>query len=267
MRKVFFSINDPDYRSYNKSQIYFKKKDIYINKGLLSKKIKTFYNSYFKFKKSELPFVSAKFAVSKDFYSINKKKKWITNIYSRGRVHLIRYHHDCILTSVKTLIKDNSKLNCRIDGLDKYSPARIVLDKNLTIPNKSFIVKSAKKYTTIIFFNKINKKKMNYLKNSKIKLLQHTLNKDGEFNLKSILMKLKNLGFSRILLESGLNLTDNFLNNNLVDEFYLFISNKKLGKYGEGSFKKSIKSYFKNKKPLAKKVNLFGDKLFFYRLK
>ena len=51
---------------------------------------------------------------------------------------------------------------------------------------------------------------------------------------------MKILGFSRIFLESGLNLTTNFLDENLVDDFRLFVSSKNLGKHGDNSFKKNM---------------------------
>ena len=80
-------------------------------------------------------------------------------------------------------------------------------------------------------------------------------------------MKIKLLGFSRIFLESGLNLTTSFLNKDLVDDFYLFISNKNLGKNGNNSFKRNMKLLLKNRKFTTEKVNLFGDKLISYRIK
>ena len=80
-------------------------------------------------------------------------------------------------------------------------------------------------------------------------------------------MKVKILGFSRIFLESGLNLTTNFLNEGLVDDFQLFISSKNLGKNGNNSFKKNMKLFFKNRKFTNEKVNLFGDKLISYSIK
>ena len=129
------------------------------------------------------------------------------------------------------------------------------------------MVKSAKKFSTIIFFNKIDQKKINYLKNLKIKLIKTRLNKDGNFDLKNILLKIKLLGFSRIFLECGLNLTTNFLNEGLVDNFQLFISNKKLGIDGNNSFKKNMKLFLKNKYSTKEKVNLLGDKLISYRIK
>ena len=35
------------------------------------------------------------------------------------------------MISYKTLNKDNPKFNCRLEGLNKFSPKRIILDNNL----------------------------------------------------------------------------------------------------------------------------------------
>ena len=265
VKKVFFSIRDPDPRSYNKSTKLLKKNKIKVQNGILASEIRNFYKSYFKYKKDVLPFVTAKIAISKDHLTNNKKRKWITNKFSRGRVHLLRSNHDCILTSSKSIIKDNPELTCRIRGLENRSPSRIILDKKLKIPISSNIVKSASKYHTIIFLNKIDKKKIKILKKLKIKLVKISLGNDGNFDLKNILMKVKLMGFSRILLESGLNLTTNFLCKGLIDNFQLFISGKNLGENGNNSFKKSMKLFLKNKKFTKEKINLFGDKLISYR--
>ena len=179
----------------------------------------------------------------------------------------MRSYYDCIMTSSKTIIKDNPRLTCRISGLESNSPARIILDKMLKIPTTSRIVRSADKHRTFIFFHKSNEKKIKTLKKLKIRLIKTSLGEDGNFDLKNILMKVKILGFSRIFLESGLNLTTNFLNKGLVDDFQLFISSKNLGKNGNNSFKKNMKLFFKNKKFTNEKVNLFGDKLISYRIK
>ena len=49
--KVFFSIHDPDLRSFNKSSDKLTKEGIYVNNGILKKEIKLFYRSYLKSKK------------------------------------------------------------------------------------------------------------------------------------------------------------------------------------------------------------------------
>ena len=105
------------------------------------------------------------------------------------------------------------------------------------------------------------------MKSLKVELIKIPLNEDKNFNLKNILVKVKLLGFSRILLESGLNLTTNFLNKGLVDDFQLFISSKNLGMNGNNSFKNNMKLFLKNRKFTNEKVFLFDDKLISYKIK
>ena len=267
IKKVFFSIHDVDKRSFKKCKKKLKKKNILVNSGLLSGKINEFYKSYTNHKKNKLPYVAAKIAVSKDFFTVNKRKKYITNDFSRARVHLLRSKHDCVVTSVKTIIKDDSKLTCRIDGLENRSPARIILDKKLKIPVNSYVIKSASSYPTYIFFNKGNKKKINKLIKLKVKLTKIPLDNNHDFNLKEVLERISKKGFSRVFLEAGLSLTNNFLSEKLVDKLILFISSKNIGKNGSNNFKNTMNSFLKNKKPISYNVNLFYDRLFSYKIK
>ena len=266
IKKVFFSIKDPDIRTYNKSLTILKKNKISTFTNIISSEVNNFYRSYIKFKTKKLPFVTCKLAASKDYYLNNRKNKNITNHFSRSRAHLLRYNHDCILSSSSTVIDDNPRFTCRIPGLKKRSPARIILDSGLNIPINYNIIQLAKKYRTIIFYNKIKKKKIKILKKMNIKLLREPLCSDENFDLKKILLKVKRLGFSRILLESGLKLSSNFFKYKLVDDFYLFISNKNVNRHGKNNIKKLLKSYVKNKKHVDIKVNLFGDKLIRYKI-
>ena len=101
----------------------------------------------------------------------------------------------------------------------------------------------------------------------KIKIFWIPLNKNHNLDLKKTLIQAKKMGYSRILIESGATLAGSFLNNNLVDDFKLFISNKNLKKHGRGEVKNLLKLLLKNKKIIKEKVNLFGDKLLSYKMK
>ena len=268
IKKVFFSINDPDLRSLDKCTDKFKKAKIIVDKGLIKKKINYFYRSYTQYKKDTIPFVTSKLAVSKDFFTARKRGVgWITNRYSRGRVHLMRSKHDCILTSSNTVIKDNPRLTCRINGLEYTNPTIIILDTNLKVPISSKIIKKSRMNKTIIFYNKVVKKKIKILKKSKVKLFRVPLDRFGHINLKLSLLKIRQIGYSRVFLECGVKVTHQFLINNLVDDFKLFISNNKLGKNGKNNFKKHLNLFLKDKKKYKEKVNLLGDKLISYRVK
>ena len=267
IKKVFFSIIDPDKRSKNKSTKLLNSNRIIVNKGILSKQVKDFYRSYYKSKNSILPFVTCKLAISKDYFTINKKNKWITNDFSRSRGHLIRSLNDCIITTSRTISTDNSKLTCRIPGLIDRTPSRIILDRCLKIPLNSHVIKDADKYKTIIFYNKDNLKKIKMLKKNKVKLFKIPIDKYNQLNLDKALIKAKTLGFNRVLLESGITITNNFFKKNLVDDLYIFVSNKNLGKNGMANIGEKIKLFLKRKKSYKEKVNLFGEKLLKFKIK
>ncbi len=267
IKKVFFSIEDPDIRSYNKSKNLLRKKNILVKSGICKKEVKNFYRSYYKFKKKGFPFITCKLAVTKDHFTYNIKKKWITNFYSRGRVHMMRSNHDCLITSANTIIKDNPLLTCRINGLKNKILPKFIIDKKLKIPINSRLFKDKQNKKITIFHNEINNRKIYQLKKLKINTIFLPVNSNKNFNLKDIAIKIKNLGFSRIFLESGITLAKNFLKNNLVDDFYLFMSNKKIGKNGRKKMTYDVKKFLKNKKMNEEKVNLYDDKLFFYKLK
>ena len=159
IKKVIFSILDADKRTYSKSFKVLKSKKIIVKSGLLKKNGNNIYKDYIYCKLKKMPFVTGKIAVSKDNFIYSKKKLRITNGHSDEITHLLRYQNDSILISSKTLNSDNPKLNCRIKGLQKFSPKRIILDRMLSISFNSNIILTNKKNNTIIFYNKGNKKK------------------------------------------------------------------------------------------------------------
>tara|TARA_B110000438_G_C15805214_1_gene646977 strand:+ start:38 stop:1141 length:1104 start_codon:yes stop_codon:yes gene_type:complete len=267
IKRVYFSITDPDLRSKNKSFNNLISHGISVKKNILKKSIKNFYRSYYKYKNKKLPFVTCKLAVSKDFFTKSRKKKWITNKYCRGRVHLMRSQHDCLLTTSKTIKDDDPKLTCRINGLKKTTPARVILDNKLIISTNSRVIKDASNYQTIIFYNKVNKKKIKLLKKLKVKTYHVPLDAKNDLDLLYSLTKIKELGFSRIFLESGIKLIMEFSKKNLIDDFKLFVSNNYLKKYGKLSIKKYFKLLTKSRIGEIEKVNLFGEKLLSYKLK
>ena len=230
IKEVIFSIEDSDIRTKFKSIKILKKKKIKVKYGLLKNEAQKIYKSYIYNKKKKLPFVTGKLAVSNDNCINSKKVKKITNEHSNNITHLLRYRNDSILISNKTLNNDNPKLNCRIIGLSRFSPKRVILDKNLSIKKNSFIFQTSNRNNTIIFYEKGSKKKIKQLFNKGIKLIKLRTNKNNFFDLKIILNKIYTLGCRNLLVEGGKSLTGSFLKNMLFNHFYLFKSSNKLNK-------------------------------------
>ena len=249
VNKVFFSINDFDYRVKNKSKKKLNSKNINVKKGLLFKETNKLYKNYKFTRNNKFPYIIGKIACSSNFF-ILKNKTFITNEHSRSVSHILRYKNQGILTTYKTINSDNPHLNCRLNGLENYSPKKIIIDKDLKININSNIVKNTKKFNTIIFHNSNNFKKIKKLKIYGLKLIKHKIELNGYFDLKKVFKKIYKLGIHNLLVECGKDLTYKILKSNFFNEFYLFRGSKKLtnkGKISILNINKKLK-IFNNKK-------------------
>jgi len=263
IKEVIFPIVDPDIRTKSKSFKILKKKRIKVKFALLQNEAKKIYKPYIYNKSKKLPFVTGKLAISKDKFIYSKKQKKITNKYSDGISHLLRYRNDSILITSKTLNIDNPKLNCRIQGLSHYSPKRIILDRNLSIKRKSYIFQTSTKKNTIIFYNKGSLKKINILKKKGVKLIKLKTDNNNFFNLKLVLNKIYSLGCRNLLVEGGKILTNSFLKLNIFNQFYLFQSSNKFGKTAKLNVYSEINQLSCKYKKKSKLNSFTGDDIIY----
>ena len=224
--ELIYSMEDIDKRVKGKSFKILSSKKIKVKRGLLKEDAKNLYDSYIKNRTSKLPYVTAKIAVSKNKLIYSKGTKRITDKNSDKITHYLRYKNDSIMISSKTLNIDNPRLTCRLKGYNKFSPKRIILDKNLDIKLKSYIFKSAKKGNTILFYHSSNIKKIKVLKKKGLTLIKTKLNNEGLLDFKIVLKKLFTLGTRSLLVEGGDKISKSLIKNRLIDTFYLFQSPK-----------------------------------------
>ena len=234
--EIIYSIDDIDKKVRGKSYKILSNKNILVKRGLFKEDAKNLYKSYIKNRTKKLPFITAKLAVTKNKVIYSKIKKRITDKSSDKITHYLRYKNDSIMISAKTLNMDNPKLNCRLKGFEKFSPKRIILDKNLEIRLDRYIFKSIKKNNTILFYSSSNKKKINILKKKGMILIKIKKGNNSLFNLRKIFKKLYFLGTRNLLIEGGDKITKYLIKARLIDIFYLFQSpvilpNSKFNKY------------------------------------
>ena len=265
--EVIYSVPDVDTRVKNKSFKILKSKKIKVRKGLLEEKVKNFYSTYFFNRKKKLPYVTGKIAVSKNNLIYSKLDKKITNTKADKFTHLLRYKNDSLMISYKTLNNDNPKLNCRLNGVKKYSPKRIILDSKLKTNINSFIIKTANKSNTIIFYNKAGNSQILSFKKKGINLIRSKIDNKGRFDIKIILKKLYKLNCRNLLVEGGDELTNYLLRNKIFNRFYLYKSDKKLSKKTEylnfNSFNLLKQKY---KKKIDLKLDLGKNKITLYKI-
>ena len=257
IRNVFFGLEDPDRRTFKKAKKILNANGIK-TKLIRSKKYNNFYRSYIINKKFKIPFISAKIAISKDYFTINKKDKWITNNFSRKITHLIRSQHDAIISTSKSINFDNSLLNCRIEGLNKFKPDLFIVDLNLKLKKNLLLNKILKKRKTYLITYKTNIKKARIFKKKgyKIIFINSLINQD-DFNL--LFKMIYQMGYSRILVETGLTFLNTFLKNKLINDLYIFKTNYNLKKKGKNN---TTLRYLKSTSSKPISINLNNDKLY-----
>ncbi len=259
--KVFYSFNDPDQRTYRKANKILANSKISLKK--ISTKHKDFYKSYFLNKSKNLPLIDAKLAISKDYFTINEKSKWITNHKSRKVGHFLRSKYDCILSTSTTVNKDNSLLNCRIEGLENHQPDIVIIDRNLKIKKSLKILKKLEKRNLYIFTCKNMKNKPNYLNQTNIKILRVPyLDTKKDFNF--LIKKLFQIGKRRVFIEAGLTFISKMIEFKLINDLYLFKTNTKLKNTGYNNCKINHLKKLNIKKKIN--VNLDEDELYKLRI-
>ncbi len=203
-KKVIISTTDPDKRVNGKSVKKLQEAGIEVVCGILEEEAKKINRGFFKARKTGLPFVTLKLATSLDgkIATKNFQSKWITNEKSRLFAHHLRAVNDAILVGANTIKQDNPSLDCRIVGLENFSPKKIIITKNSEFSGKEKI-----------------------FQNGEVIILKPD-------NLLEALKTLCQSGINSVLVEGGKSIATQFLQQNLVDELVWIKSGKIIGDDG-----------------------------------
>ena len=132
-KKVVIATQDPDSRVNGKGIAKLREAGIDLTCGpwdkILEKEAKEINRGFFTAKKLGRPFVTLKIATSLDgkIATKNFDSKWITSENARNFSHLLRAKNDAILVGANTVAKDNPRLDCRLPGLEDFSPRIVIL--------------------------------------------------------------------------------------------------------------------------------------------
>ena len=171
---------------------------------------------------------------------------------------MLRSRHDGIISTSKSINCDNALLNCRIEGLNKYKPDLFIIDLNLKLKKNLLLNKLLKKRKTYLITYKTNVKKAQIYKKKGYKIIYiDSLINRNDFNL--LYRKIYKMGYSRMLVETGLTFLNNLIKKRLINDLYIFKTNFNLKKKGKNN---ATFKYLKNisLKPIS--INLNDDKLY-----
>lgn len=180
------------------------------------------------------PHVLLKLAISADGKAgaAGRKPVGITGEAARDRVHLLRAHSDAIMIGIGTALADDPLLTCRLPGMAKFSPVRVVADSMLRLPLRSRLVQSAHDVPVWALAGTRAPQQAEFdLLASGVEVLRSPASADA-LDLNDALQFLAAKGITRLMVEGGPTLAAAFLAADLVDEAILFHSAKVVGADG-----------------------------------
>src|SRR5690606_6906930 len=191
--------------------------------GVLDNECDDLNKRFFTFHQKKRPYIFLKWAETADGFIAPKnemrnetKPVWITNEFSRQLVHKMRAEEQAILVGTNTVLHDNPSLNVR--DWAGANPVRIVIDRNLKIPNTVSVFDADSK--TIIFNEKENRTLGN-LDFEKI-----------DFSEKippQICSALFRRDIQSVIIEGGAKTLQSFIDADLWDEAFVFGGNISFG--------------------------------------
>ncbi|GGI26128.1 bifunctional diaminohydroxyphosphoribosylaminopyrimidine deaminase/5-amino-6-(5-phosphoribosylamino)uracil reductase RibD [Pedobacter mendelii] len=214
IKKVVIGNGDPFAGVNGKGIEKLKNAGIEVISGILDNECRYFNRRFFTRVEKQRPFIILKWAETANGYfaTINGHQKWISGGLAKRLAHQWRTEEDAILIGKHTAIMDNPQLTSR-DWPGK-NPLRLVIDKNLNIPQSNHIFNKEAK--TIVF---------NEVKTDVIDNIHYIQMEDMKFYLaQKIAFQLYLMDIQSVIIEGGANIIKQFLDANLWDEARIFTS-------------------------------------------
>jgi diaminohydroxyphosphoribosylaminopyrimidine deaminase/5-amino-6-(5-phosphoribosylamino)uracil reductase len=181
------------------------------------------------------PHVTLKLAVSADGKAgaADRRPLEITGAAARERVHLLRAQSDAIMIGIGTALADDPMLTCRLPGMARYSPVRVVLDSALRLPPASRLVRSAREVPVwVIATSRCSSgAAADTLQAEGVEVLSAPSSEE-RLDIPAVLKLVAERGITRLMLEGGPTLAAAVVAADLVDEAVLFRSPKVAGSDG-----------------------------------
>ncbi len=177
------------------------------------------------------PHVTLKLAISADGKVAlpGRRPIAITGEAARARVHMMRAQSDAILIGIGTALADNPQLTCRLPGMQRRSPVRVVLDASLRLPPTSALVRGARETPLwVVGAISASPQREQALRAHGAEVLRVEA-RDGKPDLAEMLKLLAGRGVTRLMVEGGPTIAAALVAADNVDEAALFRSPMTIG--------------------------------------
>jgi len=233
--RVVSAIEDPNPEVGGQGHARLRAAGISVDVGLCAEEAAHDHAGHFLRVGQKRPFVTLKLAVSADgkIAAAGRKQVAISGDAAQARIHLLRAQSDAILIGIGTAMADDPLLTCRLPGMEKRSPVRVVLDRALRLSNDSKLVHSARQTPLWVMTSELSEAHAEMkLGGAGAHVFRLPTGTEPGLDLRTVLHTLSGQGITRLLVEGGAKLASAFVAANLVDEFWLVRGSQNIGDDG-----------------------------------
>ncbi len=234
IKEVIYAYEDPNPLVAGKGQHMLTNANIKCRHISLPE-INEFYKSYTHWHHTQLPFVTAKLAISMDgkIAGPHHQPVKISGLQLQITTHQLRKKSDAILTTVNTIQHDNPQLNVRIEGVI-YKKPLYILDSQLNTPINSNIFQTAENVTIFHAANAPSHKAEELTAHGAT--CQAIPTNEYGLNLMNVLKFIGNEGRHNLFIEAGGRCFTSFIEQKLIHRALIYISPKILGQHALSAF-------------------------------
>lgn len=237
--RVVVAMQDPNPLVAGKGSQRLREAGIAVESGVLEQQARALNPGFIKRMSTGMPWLRAKSAMSLDGRTAmaSGESQWITGPAARSDVQRLRARSCAIISGVDTVITDNASLTVRAEqlGLDdteltaqvvERQPLRVVLDSTMRLPASANIL--SQPGHTVVVAAKENQAARQALESAGAEVLVLP-GDDGRVNLQALLKVLAEGQCNEVLLEAGATLIGAFWQQQLVDQWSVYMAPTLLG--------------------------------------
>ncbi len=233
--RVVAPMPDPDPRASGSGFRRLAEAGVEVDTGLLASEAERVHAGFLSRVLRGRPLVTIKVAASLDgrVATAGGQSKWITGVDARRMGHALRASHDAVMVGGNTLAVDDPSLTCRLPGMEKRSPLRVVVDSALRLSRDAIAVRTSRGVPTwVVCGEGADRERIRGLESLGVEVLAARSTERGAVDPESMLDMLGGRGLTRILVEGGPRLVTSLLKERLVDRVSWFSAPRLLG--GDG---------------------------------
>lgn len=229
--RVVSAIEDPDPRVRGQGHARLAAAGIAVEVGEGAAEAAEINAGFFLRVKEGRPLFHLKLASSLDgrIATASGESRWITGDAARSDGHRLRSLHDAILVGAGTVRADDPDLTCRLPGLAAYSPDRVVLDSQASLPATSRLATTARTTPVLLFHAGAPIQRIEALRQQGINVIEAPASGAGRVDVGAVARQLGHLGYSNVLIEGGGQIAAAFLRAGLIDRITSYRAGLVLG--------------------------------------